>query len=274
MTKNPFKFIFGIIMLIIIAIKAIFFDWIIEWLFTKSYQYLVLINYDRSFKISRELLDAICAYPANAFKPRKYHFLTERYNDINVPAKSISEVKFSSMISASLYFETSEGILDWLDLLHIRDGHPKGYNEVDVLFENPDISNFILYLKDFFAADYGYVCKAKNCQSKCISNVVSNGDSWQAYHKKILQGCIRDIYPVNILNSAYVQDSLINKIKEDERMGNLDSSVDGYIIWNVEPSNIRYVRRVCKKMGLLISAMRVPTGFARKCLDEIVGKQE
>jgi hypothetical protein len=263
-------------MLIIIAIKAIFFDWIIEWLFTKSYQYLVLINYDRSFKISRELLDAICAYPANAFKPRKYHFLTERYNDIYVPAKSISKVKFNSMISASLDFETSEDSLDWLHLLHIdnagSEGH--GYNEVDVLFENPDISNFILYLKDFFAADYGYVCKAKNCQSKCISNVVSNGDSWQAYHKKILQGCIRDIYPVNILNSAYVQDSLINKIKEDERMGNLDSSVDGYIIWNVEPSNIRYVRRVCKKMGLLISAMRVPTGFARKCLDEIVGKQE
>ncbi len=261
-------------MLIIIAIKAIFFDWIIEWLFTKSYQYLVLINYDRSFKISRELLDAICAYPANAFKPRKYHFLTERYNDIYVPAKSISKVKFNSMISASLYFETSEGILDWLYLLHIRDGHPKGYNEVYVHFENPDISNFILYLKDFFAADYGYVCKAKNCQSKCISDVVSNGDSWQAYHKKILQGCIRDIYPVNILNSAYVQDSLINKIKEDERMGNLDSSVDGYIIWNVEPSNIRYVRRVCKKMGLLISAMRVPAGSARKRLNEIMEKQE
>lgn len=44
-----------------------------DWLFGKSYKYLVLINYDRSFAVSRELLDAICSYPANSFKPHKYN---------------------------------------------------------------------------------------------------------------------------------------------------------------------------------------------------------
>jgi hypothetical protein len=108
-------------------------------------------------------------------------------------------------------------------------------------------------LKNTFIADYGYVCEARSYQSKCIWNTSRGSSAWQTGDsKKVCEGFLKDVYPVNILNSAYVQNSLIDKIKEDERMGKIDSSVDGYIIWNVDPSKIRYARRVCKKMGLLI----------------------
>ncbi len=224
-----------------------------DWLFGKSYKYLVLINYDRSFAVSRELLDAICSYPANSFKPHKYNFLTKKYNDIEVPAKSISKVKFSSLISVSLDFESLEGRLDWHPLLSISDGSPKGYNEVFFCLENVNISKFISYIKHFFHADYGFVCKCKNKQNACVGSVVwGKNSSWHLNHKKVCEGFLKDVYPVNILNSTHVQNALIDKIKEDERMGEIDSSVDGYLIWNVDPSNIRYARRVCKKMGLLI----------------------
>ena len=73
--KNPFRIIIGIILLI----KWICFDWIVEWLSIKSYHYLVLINYDKSFELSKELVDAICAYPGINYKPRKYGFITKVY---------------------------------------------------------------------------------------------------------------------------------------------------------------------------------------------------
>ena len=86
-----------------------------------------------------------------------------------------------------------------------------------------------------------------------ISDALHQGSkTWFTGDRKVCEGFLKDVYPVNILNSAHVQNALIDKIKEDERMGEIDSSVDGYLIWNVDPSNIRYARRVCKKMGLLI----------------------
>lgn len=50
-----------------------------DWLFSKSNQYLMLINYDKSFELSKDLLDAICSYPAINLKPRKYHFITKKW---------------------------------------------------------------------------------------------------------------------------------------------------------------------------------------------------
>ena len=249
-SKNPFKIIYGIIMLIIIAIKAIFFDWIIEWLFSKKSQYLILKNFDKSFEISIDLFNAICSYPTIALKPRRYHCLTKIYYGYKkFTAKSILKANLKSMVDA--WIENPND--PWNPLISIFNGAPSTYNCLTIRFEDSEIPKFINYLKNMFVADYGYVCEARNCQSKCIHNASRGSDAWQTGDsKKVCQGFLKDVYPVNILNSAHVQDSLINKIKENERMGKIDSSVDGYIIWNVDPSNIRYARRVCKKMGLLI----------------------
>ena len=249
-SKNPFRIAFGIIMLIIIAIKAIFFDWIIEWLFSKKSQYLILKNFDKSFEISIDLFNAICAYPTIALKPRRYHCHTKIYYGYKkFAAKSISKANLKSMVGA--WIENPDD--PWNPLIDIFNGAPSTYNRLTIRFEDSEIPKFVNYLKNTFIADYGYVCEARSYQSKCIGDTSRGSSAWQTGDsKKVCQGYLKDVYTVNILNSAHVQDSLINKIKEDERMGCIDSSVDGYIIWNVAPSNIRYARRVCKKMGLLI----------------------
>ena len=242
--KTPFRIIIGIILLI----KWICFDWIVEWLSIKSYHYLVLINYDKSFELSKELVDAICAYPEINLKPRKYHFITKVYYGIKVvSAKSISKVNFSSMHDVSVGY--SSNISN--PLITIENGEGRIFNYMLIYFENSDVSKFLSYLKNFFFADYGFICKWKN--NGTLSYALYHGSkNWRFDDRKVCEGFLKDVYPVNILNSAHVQNALIDKIKEDERMGEIDSSVDGYLIWNVDSSNIRYARRVCKKMGLLI----------------------
>lgn len=247
--KNPFRIIIGVILLI----KWICFDWIVERLSIKSYHYLVLINYDKTFELSKELVDAICAYPEINLKPRKYHFITKVYYGIKVvSAKSISKINFKSMVSAAIYPELS---LNENPLVYLEEGKNRilnSFNSLLIRFENSNVPNFISYMKDFFEVDYGFIC---NCKDNGYSEDVLHDEynkTWSTDNKKVCEGYLKDVYPVNILNSAYVQNSLIDKIKEDERMGEIDSSVDGYLIWNVDSSNIRYARRVCKKMGLLI----------------------
>ena len=242
--KNPFRIIIGIILLI----KWICFDWIVEWLSIKSYHYLVLINYDKSFELSKELVDAICAYPGINYKPRKYHFITKVYYGMKtVSAKSVLKVNFGSMLEVSVGYSSNTSN----PFITIGNGDNKIFNYLLICYENSEISKFLLYLKDYFFADYGFVCKWKDDGS--LSDALHQGSkTWFTDDRKVCEGFLKDVYPVNILNSAHVQNALIDKIKEDERMGEIDSSVDGYLIWNVDPSNIRYARRVCKKMGLLI----------------------
>ena len=244
--KNPFRIIIGIILLI----KWICFDWIVERLFSKRSKYLILKNFDKSFEISIDLFNEICSYPTIALKPRRYHCHTKIYYGYKkFAAKSISKANLKSMVGA--WIENPND--SWNPLIDIFNGAPSTYNCLTIRFEDSEIPKFVNYLKNTFIADYGYVCEARNYQSKCIWNTSRGSSAWQTGDsKKVCEGFLKDVYTVNILNSAHVQDSLINKIKEDERMGKIDSSVDGYIIWNVDPSNIRYARRVCKKMGLLI----------------------
>lgn len=224
-----------------------------DWLFTKSYNYLMLINYDKSFELSKDLLDAICFYPAINLKPRKCHFITKVYYGVKVvSAKSISKVNFKSMVSVAIYPELS---LNENSLVYLEEGKNKilnSYNSLLIRFENSKVPNFLSYMKDFFEVDYGFICNCKDNGYLVDVLYDDHNKTWSTDHKKICQGFLKDVYPVNILNSAHVQNALIDKIKEDERMGKIDSSVEGYLIWNVDPSNIRYARRVCKKMGLLI----------------------
>ncbi len=219
-----------------------------DWLFIKSYQYIVLINYDKSFELTKKMLDAICSYPTINFKPRNYHFITKVYYGMKtVSAKSISKIDFGSMENVSVGYSCNNANPQ----VTIGNGQNKIFNYVYVRFVDSELSKFLLYLKDYFFADYGFVCKWKDDGS--LSDALHQGSkTWFTDDRKVCEGFLKDVYPVNILNSAHVQNALIDKIKEDERMGNIDSSVDGYIIWNVAPSNIRYARRVCKKMGLLI----------------------
>ena len=224
-----------------------------DWLFSKSNQYLMLINYDKSFELSKDLLDAICSYPVISLKPRKYHFITKMYYGIKiVSAKSISKVNFNSMYKVAIYPELS---LNENPLVLIDEGKNRildSFNSILIKFDNSEISNFLSYMKFFFGADYGFICRCKD--KDFFSNFLDDTryKSWSRDNKKVCEGFLKDVYPVNILNSTHVQNALIDKIKEDERMGEIDSSVDGYLIWNVDPSNIRYACRVCKKMGLLI----------------------
>ena len=242
--KNPFRIIIGVILLI----KWICFDWIVEWLSIKSYHYLVLINYDKSFELSKELVDAICAYPGINYKPRKYGFITKVYYGMKtVSAKSISKVNFSSMCSVDVGCSDDNPNA----LVTIGTGDGKCFNDMFIRCDDFDVSNFLSYLSNSFLADYGFICKWRN--DGTISDALHQGSkTWFTGDRKVCEGFLKDVYPVNILNSAHVQNALIDKIKEDERMGEIDSSVDGYLIWNVDSSNIRYARRVCKKMGLLI----------------------
>ena len=247
--KNPFRIIIGIILLI----KWICFDWIVERLSIKSYHYLVLINYDKTFELSKELVDAICTYPEINYKPRKYHFITKVYYGIKVvSAKSISKINFKSMVSVAIYPELS---LNENPLVLIDEGKDRildSFNSLLIRFENSKVPNFLSYMKDFFEIDYGFIynCKDNGYLEDTLHD--DHNKTWSTDNKKVCEGFLKDVYPVNILNSAHVQNALIDKIKEDERMGEIDSSVDGYLIWNVDSSNIRYARRVCKKMGLLI----------------------
>lgn len=215
-------------------------------LFRKSIQYLVLINYDKSFEISAELLNAICSQPTIALKPHEYYFLNEKYESKVVSSSSILKVNYSSMVNVSIL--SSKDSLNPLLLIGV--GRPKGFNSVVIHYEDSGISKLISYLKDYFSIDYGFICKCKAGEN--ISKFVYEGDPWQTSHKKVCQGLLKDVYTVNILKSTHFPSALKSRIEEDENMGEIDFSIDDYLIWRVAPSNIRHVRRQCMEMGILI----------------------